>query len=150
LGPDHETDLWGPLAVDAETGTEPERIAAVARRYGIQGAVFLNMTLEDLRQHLNEGTTVILCLQAWRQRAVPWALDWDDGHYVVLVGIDSERAYFMDPSTPTAYTWVALTELQERWHNPDPNGNPQRGLGVVLQGERPLLNMFPELPKPLP
>lgn len=39
---------------------------------------------------------VIILIQAWREDddLSPWADDWDDGHYVVVIGYDAKYFYF--------------------------------------------------------
>ena len=58
-------------------------------------------------------------MQAWRDRDAQWKDIWDAGHYVVMVGYDDERLFFMDPSTmtPGAYAYVERKEFDERWHD---------------------------------
>lgn len=115
-----EQQLYKLVHTSVEEGTLPEDLAAGARHFGLSAAVEPLMTVERLRLHLGLGKLVIVQLQAWRdgeRKALPWRQVWDDGHYVVLVGLDDGFAYFMDPSTSSAYTYVPLGELMERWHD---------------------------------
>lgn len=82
-----------------------------------------NLTLADLIQAVDSGTPVICLIQAWRtNEAGDYEIDhkysgkWDSGHYVVAVGYDGERVYFMDPSTAGNYTYIPRNELDARWH----------------------------------
>jgi predicted double-glycine peptidase len=112
-----EKDLYAPLDTTAKDGTEPTALERVARAHGLEARYRTGVTVEELRRALAAGQTVIVDLQAWRDRLVPWSRDWDDGHYVVLVAMDARRAYVMDPSSDTGYSWIALEELDERWHD---------------------------------
>lgn len=115
-----ETKLYRPLGTSPAEGTLPERLAEVARTFGLRARVRQPMTIPALREALHKGRLVILELQAWPNPgapAVPWASRWDDGHYVVLVALDDQYAYFMDPSTEGRYTYLALAELGPRWHD---------------------------------
>jgi len=134
LGVRDESDLWGKLDVSEENGTEPDRIAAVARKFGLQATYVTEMTERGLREALARGDTVIMLVQAWRDDPVDWAVDWDDGHYVVAVGIDALNVYLMDPSTSGTYAWMSLDELPDRWHDFDENGEPQYGLALIIRG----------------
>lgn len=146
IGLDHEADLWGPLAISRETGAEPEQIVGVAKDFGLHARHFVGMTQKDLRRFLADGSTVILLLQAWKERPIGWLADWDDGHYVVLVGMDGQNAYFMDPTIHTSYGWMPLADLDARWHNPDRNGVPNFGEGVVVRGVA-AVTAFPGAPQ---
>jgi len=137
IGIDHEADLWKPLDISAAAGTEPESMVAVANRFGLYATHMLGMTVEQLRVLLSRGYTVILCLQAWKQTAVPYSQDWEDGHYVVAVGMDASAVYFMDPAVHTAYASLPITELPKRWHSPDTDGSPQYGMAIIVRGRAP-------------
>lgn len=118
-----EQQLYGIVNTSPEEGTLPEDLATGARHFGLSAVVESAMTVERLRTVLAAGRLVILEFQAWRdaERAtVPWRDTWTDGHYAVLIGMDAWFAYFMDPSTDGAYTFVPLPELVERWHDVNP------------------------------
>jgi predicted double-glycine peptidase len=137
-----EGALYAPLGTTPKDGTPPEAIARVAESYGLHAYLAEHMTLDDLSLALERGDTVILDLQAWREDSStrPWSADWDDGHYVVLVGMDREYAYLMDPSSFGAYAFVPLQELLERWHDyEDRTGVVRRyeRLGVIVRGKKP-------------
>jgi predicted double-glycine peptidase len=134
IGVSHEADLWKPLAIDTEAGAEPEQIVALAGQFGLAARHVLDLTQVDLQAALGKGQTVILLLQAWRERPVGWLVDWEDGHYIVLVGMDDANAFFMDPSIHTSYGWMPREELDLRWHSPDTEGMPQFGAGVIIEG----------------
>lgn len=118
-----EQALYRVVNASVEEGTLPEDLAAGARHFGLSVTVEPLMTLGRLRLHLGLGKLVIVQLQAWREparKSLPWREIWEDGHYVVLIALDDEFAYFMDPSTSGAYTYVPLRELVERWHDINP------------------------------
>jgi hypothetical protein len=135
-----EQELYKILETSTTEGTLPENLALGARHFGLIADVEQPMTIERLRTLVGQGKLVILELQAWREgtrKRLPWRDDWDDGHYVVLVGIDRDFAYFMDPSTSDAYTFMPLGELPERWHDinqtrKDPAKQRDLQLGVVI------------------
>lgn len=133
---DDESELWGALAIDPESGAEPEAMARVARDLGLDAVPVLDLTIDDLREILAAGVTAILCLQAWKERAVSYLVDYDDGHYVLLVGMDHENAYVMDPLLEGAYGEIPLGHLDTRWHNPDEEGMPQEHMAVLIRGQK--------------
>jgi predicted double-glycine peptidase len=95
-------------------------------------------SIEDLRKALCVGSTagqpctpstIILDLQAWDVPGHDYSNEWQDGHYVVLVGIDADdtgNAYLMDPyltesESDKAYARIPLRDpksgLDARWHD---------------------------------
>lgn len=137
-----ESKLYKILDTSSEHGTLPESLVAGARHFGLQASVEQSMSIERLRALFALQKIIILELQAWRdaeRQTVAWRDNWDDGHYVVLIGIDDDFAYFMDPSTGSAYTYLPLSELMERWHDvnevrKDPHEWRDIQLGVIISG----------------
>ena len=137
-----EAELHAPLAVTPEQGTHPDRIVKVAQRFGLQADKRDGLDLEDLRQELGSGALVILDIQAWpdgsRRR---WQDHWEDGHYVVLVGMDDRNVYVMDPSVRGRYGYIPQPELLQRWHDYEREAGRRRiydRLGIVVRGAEPL------------
>jgi hypothetical protein len=134
--------LYGPLGTTEAAGTAPAGIARVARHYGLAATLREYVPLTALRRALAHGETVILNLQAWRDphSTLPWSQDWEDGHYVVLVGMDSRQAYVMDPSTSATYAYLPLTELVARWHDYNSRQGFRREYhhaAIFIHGDRP-------------
>jgi predicted double-glycine peptidase len=139
---DTESRLDTELGATPEDGVPPERIAVEARRFGLDAVVKTEMSLSDLADELARGSLVIVALQAWPSdpNANP-ETGWEDGHYVVVVGLDAKRVYAMDPSVRTGYAYLTRDSFVRRWHDYDVvDGRRQayERLGIVLRGERPL------------
>lgn len=133
-----EQELYQPLHTSPKDGTEPFMLEKVARERGLNAEYRVGATVDELRAALAAGTTVILDLQAWRDTRRPWADDWDDGHYVVLVAIAGDRVYAMDPSADDGFSWLTLGELGERWHDFELRDGQRRNLqhmAVFISGD---------------
>jgi len=116
-----ENDLRAALHTTEASGTEPEPIAAfLDRRAGLTATYrHEDVSVRDLELAVDAGFPPLVDLQAWRDGDRPWREVWDAGHYVVMVGYDSERLFFMDPGTltPGSYAFLVRDELDERWHD---------------------------------
>ena len=78
---------------------------AEARSFGLAAEARTGLTLDDLASDAARGTVVIVALQAWPTHSVAdWRSNWEDGHYVVVVGLTDDRVYVMDPSVRTVAT----------------------------------------------
>lgn len=137
-----EMGIHSSLGTDPQLGTAPEPMLAFARSKGLLGEFREGLTIRDLRAVLKARKTAILMIQAWpdvmRIQGTSWKDRWDDGHYVVLIGMDAEQAYFMDPSLDRGYGTIPLSELPERWHDIDGVGTQARKLfhaAIILHGE---------------
>jgi uncharacterized protein len=120
---EREDRLAARLGSTPEAGTHPEAILRIAREFGLKAELREGLDLPDLERALADGTTVIVDLQAWRERSdLPWAETWDDGHYMVLLGMDAEKLYFEDPSLLGKRGVIPRAEFVDRWH--DYEGDP--------------------------
>ncbi|HMA54084.1 MAG TPA: cysteine peptidase family C39 domain-containing protein [Acidobacteriota bacterium] len=115
---EREDRLAARLKSTPEAGTHPLDILRVAREFGLSAELREGLDLADLERALAGGTTVIVDLQAWRERAdVPWTETWDDGHYMVLLAMDAGNLYFEDPSLLGARGKIPRAEFVDRWHD---------------------------------
>ena len=137
-----ERDLHHPLGTTAANGTHPTKIVQVARSYGLEARFRERLKVSDLRRALRHGITPIVDLQAWREdEKVPWEQRWEDGHYVVLVGLDRHYAYFMDPSAHGGYGFMPLSDLMKRWHDYESSSGKIRRYhrsAIFIRGSTPL------------
>ncbi len=136
---DAESRLDAELGATPEQGVPPQRIAAEARAFGLTAEVRTGMTLDDLGDELERGSIVIVAVQAWPSRpTTDPAKSWEDGHYIVIVGLDEGRVYAMDPSVRTGYAYLPRDELVPRWHDYDVRDGRREAyqrLGIVLRGQ---------------
>ena len=142
-----ESALYARLETTEKDGTDPRAMQRVAREFGLKAELAEGMGIPELRRRLARGETVILDIQAWAEddpTPGDYSDNWEDGHYVVLVGLDGANAYVMDPSVSAAYGWLPLTELPSRWHDyEDRSGVVWRnqGLGIAISGRESLTSV---------
>jgi len=142
--PEREDRLAARLKSTPEAGTHPLEIVRVAREYGLAAELREGLSLDDLEAALAAGTTIIVDLQAWRERTdAPWTETWDDGHYMVLLGMDGESLYFEDPSLLGARGVIPRAEFVDRWHDYegepplDPTDRKYVRMAMFIRGDRP-------------
>jgi predicted double-glycine peptidase len=112
-----ESDLYEDIDTTERDGTPPDAMAEEAEARGLKANYRGDVTTDDLKDALTAGLTVILDIQSGDDPSSD-----DDGHYVVLVGMDDANAYVMDPASGGSYAWVPLDELDERWHDDEDHG----------------------------
>ncbi|NTV81380.1 MAG: hypothetical protein HGA24_08160 [Candidatus Aminicenantes bacterium] len=141
---EREDRLAARLRSTPETGTHPLDIVRVAGEFGLSAELHEGLALADLEAALAAGTTVIVDLQAWRDRTeVPWTETWDDGHYMVLLGMDLENLYFEDPSLLGARGVIPRDEFLDRWHDYegespfDATDRAYVRMAMFIRGDRP-------------
>jgi predicted double-glycine peptidase len=127
-----ESGLYRVLHTTSRNGTDPQPMADyLGRETGLSaelrsdnhaGSDVDDSALRALLAAVDRGEPTIVDLQAWQSvdhvaDLKDWNTDWDDGHYIVLVGYDATNLYFMDPSTRGHYTFIPKTEFMTRWHD---------------------------------
>jgi predicted double-glycine peptidase len=140
---EREDRLAARLNSTPEAGTHPLDIIRVARELGLSADIHEGLDLDDLERAVADGTSVIVDLQAWRDREdVPWTETWDDGHYMVLLGLDAENLYFEDPSLLGARGVIPRAEFVDRWHDYegepplDPGDRMYVQMAIFIKGDK--------------
>jgi len=146
-----EGDLMADLGSDPERGTPPEAILRVAGRLGLKAELREGLSVDDLVEALRRGVPPIVDLQAWTSADVEsdgfrWADAWEDGHYVVLIGIEGETLIFEDPSLLGARGYIPRAEFLERWRDyegeppyrpSDPGDRAYVRAAIFIEGAKP-------------
>lgn len=141
-----ESELYQKLETDPAFGTHPETMTKVLSEFHLSVEMLTNQTLLDLEIALAAGKTAILDIQAWSEdesAKLPWPERWNDGHYVILIGMDDQYVYVMDPSIAQGYGYIPREELLMRWHDyEDRTGKIKLflNLAIYVKGAQPLTN----------
>jgi hypothetical protein len=130
-----EAELIAESETDPEIGAEIDRLAEVARRRGLETWLAENFAIEDLEREVRAGHPVIVLTQSWRTNPqTPWRQDWDDGHYLVVIGIDPWFVYVEDPSLEDARGFIPREEFLDRWHCWNMEGERAFRQALVVRG----------------
>lgn len=139
-----ERELITLLRTSPESGTYVGDIVRVARMLGFTAEVQEQVTLSGLHAALKQGEPVIVCGQAWRSREDSDRSvqeDWEDGHYVVVLGMDEKYVYYQDPFIRRGKVFVTHQKFEESWHNvrgkTTTDTKKQVHLGVFIRGTTP-------------
>ncbi len=122
-----QDDLGKKMGTSIDFGTPVSRMVAFAKAEGFGAKLREGITRAQLQYMLDLQHPVILVIQAWAGEGVDWAKTWDSGHYVVAIGYDEKRVFFMDPYLISSYAWIPWDELFLRWHDEGMDGVIERG-----------------------
>ena len=138
-----EAQLMELLHTNSEIGTNPEDIASGARSLGFDAEVIENLTLDQVERFTADGNPVIALAQVWRSERDadrPVEDEWDNGHYVVVLGVDRDYVYFQDPFIQMSKAFVPRKTFEDHWHQVmggDLERNPKLiHLGIIVRGKR--------------
>ena len=142
-----ERDLMDMLKTSPDAGTSPDNIVRVANELGLRAEVRENLEYGDLEKAYRSGTPVICAIQAWTDAPAgtrSWTSDWEDGHYVIVIGADSEFVYVEDPSLLGTRGIIPKPEFLDRWHDYtgeapfDPGDRAYVRMGIFIMGREPV------------
>lgn len=142
-----ESTLYEELKTNSQDGTDPRDMVQALKKYDLTVRLAEHVTIAQLRQSLHLGETVILDIQAWREnKTIPWIDQWESGHYVVMVGMNNDYLFVMDPSVGVGYGMIPLDELNDRWHDYENRTGviwKNYQLAIFVKGKRPM-TQFPD------
>ncbi len=125
------------LQADSINGTNYRNIITFCRDLGYTTNLYFNLSLDSLKSMINRDIPVMVAIQAWADLPVDYNNEWDSGHYVICIGYDQDRFYFMDPSTIDNYTYIPVSEFIDRWHDIDQEGIRLYNFGLTLSKGTP-------------
>ncbi|MBN1538744.1 MAG: N-formylglutamate amidohydrolase [Candidatus Thermoplasmatota archaeon] len=136
-----EDSLMKELSISKIDGSSIDSIISLAESKGFTVEAREKMTIEDIKESIDEEHPVLVLLQAWADRkltSAQWRRNLDDGHYVLVIGYGKDKLVFEDPST-FHRTWLHNREFMDRWHDRDPRGNRIISrFGMILLGREPI------------
>jgi predicted double-glycine peptidase len=128
-------DITKAIKATKEDGADHRNIIKFLKEKGLEVELYKGMLLSDLQSFIDEGTPVIVVIQAWAKDGRNYENEWDSGHYAVVVGYDDANVYLMDPSTLGNYAYIPIDEFSKRWHDQDQDIK-LRQAGIVIKAEK--------------
>lgn len=117
-------------------GTDPQNFEKAATKFGLKTKIKDNMTFDEIRDNIKNKKPVVIAIQAWGNKK-DYSKEWDEGHYVVVIGYDKKGFYLMDPSQ-MGYSYISERDLQNRWHDTMKKSDKSFiNLGIIIYGKKP-------------
>jgi hypothetical protein len=115
-----------------------------ARALGFEAEAKENLTLDEVAQFTANGAPMIALGQFWRSQRNSAATvedDWENGHYIVVLGVDEESVYFQDPYIRMSKAFVPRGRFETHWHQVM-GGDLARNrklvhLGIFVRAQKP-------------
>ncbi|MDD3677653.1 MAG: cysteine peptidase family C39 domain-containing protein [Dehalococcoidales bacterium] len=132
-------ELYSRLLINSN-GTLIKNIIFVAEEYGFDVIEKYDTGIDEIKRFIDTSHPVIVLVQAWAEKYMTleeWHEDYDDGHYVIVVGYYENKIVFEDPSS-FRKTWLTEEEFLIRWHDKDPEtDNIINQFALILTGRKP-------------
>lgn len=145
-----EDQLAGQFGTTEENGTSPSQIIAGLKSYGLTASLKENTTLEELKENIKNKIPTMVAIQAWSDNPpTDRNNEWEDGHWVIVIGMDDQNVYFEDPVLLGTRGWISKDEFLQRWHDYsgkapccDENDKILRHLSISVTGTPAKRNIF--------
>jgi len=152
-----EGSLMKELNSSPESGTRPGSILDVASSRGLNAFISENMSVDDLMSYTQNRIPVMVAAQAWDGyydsdgtwvTKVPdnWEDTWENGHYMVVIGADTQNVYLEDPRLLGTRGVIPLREFISRWHDSEGGSGTSDPrtvhyhMGIIIKGDEPARN----------
>jgi len=117
-----EDQLIEQFGATEAAGTSTSQIIAGLESYGLVATRKEQTTMDDLRANVQNKIPTIVAIQAWLDEYPPhhdWSEIWEEGHWLIVIGLDDKNVYFEDPSLLGTLGWLTHAEFLARWHDYD-------------------------------
>ncbi|HAS27625.1 MAG TPA: hypothetical protein DCR59_00215 [Dehalococcoidia bacterium] len=132
-------ELYSKLLINSD-GTPIRNMISVAEKYGFDVIEKYDAGIDKIKHFIDTSHPVIVLVQAWAEKYMTlkeWHEDYDDGHYVIVVGYHENIIVFEDPSS-FRKTWLTEEEFLIRWHDKDPETDKIiNHFALILKGKEP-------------
>lgn len=123
------------LPADPDDGCPPIELIRYFknRRYRTKHK-FAKPAVRSLEKMLDKGWPIIVAYQDWAHKPseTNYHKTWDNGHYAVLIGYDSQRFWFIDPSSDKRVRYLDKKDFEGRWRDITSKGKIYHNWGLAI------------------
>ena len=130
------------LNTNPSIGTDFRQMTQFFKSKGYQVTAHENMTIAELQNYIFQGKPVVCLIQAWEDDVPDYTNYWGIGHYVIAIGYDDQRVYFMDPWVFGSYVYIPKQEFDNRWHQFTADKIQLNHWGMVVTKEQQPLPVY--------
>lgn len=134
-----ESELIALMKTDKDEGTYLKDIVKFLHFQGYSTTLKHKMTMNELYRFIDNGIPVIVLIQAWGEESAfrnHYRNEWNDGHFVVVIGYTEKDVLISDPALFTTGN-IPVSEFMERWHDVDEGETKTYQVGVAVYGKKP-------------
>jgi ABC-type bacteriocin/lantibiotic exporter with double-glycine peptidase domain len=98
-------------------GLKPQKIINLLWKFGLNAKIESLKNIAFLKKQINVGNPVIVLVQAKKEYKKSWSNTWEHGHYVIVIGYDTNRLFVYDPSMGGSVKIFTHKQFYSRWHD---------------------------------
>jgi ABC-type bacteriocin/lantibiotic exporter with double-glycine peptidase domain len=98
-------------------GLKPQKLINLLTKFGLDSSIETNKNISFLKKQINADKPVIILIQAKKEYKKSWSNTWIHGHYVIVIGYDTNRIFVYDPSMGGSVKIYTHKQFYSRWHD---------------------------------
>jgi ABC-type bacteriocin/lantibiotic exporter with double-glycine peptidase domain len=98
-------------------GLKPSKLMTLLGKYGLSAVCENNKNIRFLKNQINANKPVIVLIQARKEYNKSWSNTWIHGHYVIVIGYDTNRVFIYDPQMGGSIKILTHKQFYGRWHD---------------------------------
>jgi len=116
----YQEELYNELKFDKNEGTYIDNIINFFNKNNYECYHKVDTNINTIKNLIKNGIPVLTVFQAWNNKKnINWRDEWNSGHYSIIIGIDDNNIYMMDPSIQGNYGYIPIKDFISRWHDYD-------------------------------
>lgn len=98
-------------------GLKPEKTINLFAKFGLNAKLEDNKNIRFLKNQINKNRPVIALIQERKEYRKSWWNTWEHGHYVIIIGYDTNRLFIYNPSMGGSIKILTHEQFYSRWHD---------------------------------
>lgn len=98
-------------------GLKPTKLINLLAKFGLNLKIENDKNIRFLKSQINRNKPIIVLIQARKEYRKSWSNTWIHGHYVIVVGYDTNRIFIYDPSMGGSIKIFTHEQFYSRWHD---------------------------------
>ncbi len=98
-------------------GLKPQKLINLLTKFGLNVQMENHKNIRFLKTQINTNKPVIVLIQARKEYKKSWSNTWIHGHYVVVIGYDTNRVFIYNPSMGGSIKIFTHEQFYNRWHD---------------------------------
>jgi ABC-type bacteriocin/lantibiotic exporter with double-glycine peptidase domain len=98
-------------------GLKPSKLINLLKKFELNAVCENNKNIRFLKNQINADNPVIVLVQSRKEYRKSWSNTWIHGHYVIVIGYDTNRVFIYDPQMGGSIKILTHEQFYGRWHD---------------------------------
>lgn len=98
-------------------GLKPLKIINLLKKFGLNAKIESEKNIAFLKKLIKADNPIIVLIQSRKEYNKSWSNTWKHGHYVIVIGYDTNKLFVYDPSMGGSIKIFTHKQFYSRWHD---------------------------------